>query len=263
VTAPSSESGRDRAPDYVLGLLDAEEVRAFEAELARTHALAKLVAELREVSAGLAAGSAMAPPGDLKERLMARVREMPPLAGPAPENRAGARTRWVVPGLVTALAASVVVAVVQGTQRAALQAELVRGRALLAEVEGRLARQDATLNTLLAAERELTLVHLAPSGAEASGIQLYWNRRINQGVLHAFRLPPAPAGRVYQLWLIRDGVPIPSRVFNSDPDGQVLVGGFELPAGGRFQAAAVTVEPPAGSSSPTLPILLVGPVPAP
>lgn len=261
MTTPSPESARDRAPDYVLGLLGAEEARAFEAELARSPELASLVTELRDVGVGLAASHAVAPPADLKRRVMARLHQAPPMKPSAPDIQPAVRRRWVVPGLVTALAAAVVAAVALDRQKAALEQELDRGRALLATVEQQLARREATLNTLLEAEQDLTLVHLAPSGPQAPGIQLYWNRRINQAVLHAFRLPPAPAGRTYQLWLIRDGTPIPSRTFNSDPDGHALVGGFELPSGARFEAAAVTVEPASGSATPTLPILLVGPVP--
>jgi len=259
MTAPSPESFRDLAPDYVLGQLGAEETRSFEAALQRSPELQVLVAELREVGAALAQGSAVTPPPGLKGRVMARARGTAAATAPAP--RSANRRRWVVPGLVTALAATAVAAVGLGREKAALEDELARSRASLAQVEQRLAAREATLNTLLEAENELTLVQLAPSGPQAPGIQLFWNRRINQAVLHAFRLPPAPAGRAYQLWLIRDGTPVPSRVFNSDPDGHALVRAFELPAGGGFSAAAITVEPSSGSATPTLPILLVGPVP--
>ncbi len=259
MTAPSPETFRDLAPDYVLGQLGAEETRAFEAAMDRSPELRELVAELRNVGAALAMGSAVTPPPGLKERVLAQARGS---AGrPTTDARLPARRRWVVPTLVTALAAAAIVAVGLGRQKASLADELARSRALLAEVEQRLTAREATLNTLLEAQNELTLVQLAPSGPQAPGIQLFWNRRINQAVLHAFRLPPAPAGKAYQLWLIRDGTPVPSRVFNSDPDGHALVSAFELPPGGGFAAAAITVEPPSGSATPTLPILLVGPVP--
>jgi anti-sigma-K factor RskA len=123
-----------------------------------------------------------------------------------------------------------------------------------------LAQASTTLNTLLAAESELTVVQLTTTGAAPPGIQFYWNRRANQGVLAAYRLPPAAEGKVYQLWLIHDGTPVPSTTFNSSADGRALVASFSLPANARFEAVAVTVEPAGGSRTPTLPILLVGTV---
>jgi hypothetical protein len=57
---------------------------------------------------------------------------------------------------------------------------------------------------------------------------------------------------------MRDGVPVPSRTFNSDPDGHALVQAFSVPAGGGFTAAAVTMEPAGGSPAPTTAILMFG-----
>ena len=79
-------------------------------------------------------------------------------------------------------------------------------------------------------------------------------------VLHAFRLPPAPKGKTYQFWLLRGGKPLPSITFNADPDGRALVQAFSLPTGGGYEGAAITVEPEGGSTTPTLPIYLVGKV---
>lgn len=131
----------------------------------------------------------------------------------------------------------------------------------LARVQAILAERDATLATLLDAERELTVVQLVAAGPEAPGMQLFWNRRTNTAVLHAFRLPPAPAGQVYQLWLIRDGVPVPSQLFNPGADGSVVLAGVSLPPGDGVSAAAVTLEPAGGSPQPTSAILLVGALP--
>jgi len=154
-----------------------------------------------------------------------------------------------------------VLAVGLGLRVRGLRREVDGNIASLAATSAKLARREATLDALLTAQFELTVVQLTTAGAEAPGIQFFWNRRSNQGVLHAFRLPPTGPGKVYQLWLIpRGGAPIPSQTFTSAPDGHALVEAFQLPIDGGFETAAITVEPEGGSQAPTLPIYLVGKV---
>lgn len=250
MTAPISDADRDLAAGYALGALTPEETRHVEALLHRSPELAREVAEYREVQAMLALGAG--PGGDpgLKERLLERVR--------ASQARPRPRRRPV--GLVVALAASVLLAAGLAVQVRRVTSELGERESTLAATRARLAERERTLNTLLEAERDLAVAHLAATGPDAPGIQLFWNRKANTAVLHAFRLQPAPAGRVYQLWLMEDGVVVPSRTFNSDPDGHALVQAFPVPAGARFTAAAVTVEPEGGSPAPTTTVLLYGPI---
>ena len=263
MSATIPESIRDLAAGYALGALTAEETRAVEAALAHSPELEHEVAQYREVNAllGLTAGEGPAP--DLRARLLQRIRT---------EKVAPLAPRWSRSALLLSigLAASVVVAVGLGLRVRSLGNTVAdRDRQLAAAVqklqatEEQLARREQTLNTLLTAQESLTVVQLAPSSPLAPGIQFYWNRRVDQAILHAFRLPPAAAGKVYQLWLIRDGKPIPSTTFNADPDGHALVQAFPLPPGGRFTAVAVTVEPTGGSQTPTLPILLIGNIAGP
>jgi len=80
-------------------------------------------------------------------------------------------------------------------------------------------------------------------------------------VVSASKLKPAPAGRTYQLWFIRDGKPVPSVTFNVAPAGDALVSDVTVPTGGEISAAAITEEPAGGSQQPTTPILLVGAAP--
>jgi anti-sigma-K factor RskA len=253
------DSLRELAAGYALGALSAEEAQQFEAALARSPDLAREVAEYREVNALLATGAGTATPDPtLRDRLIARIREskVVPLAPRRPP---------IVPLLALGLAASAVLAAGLGLRVRSLGGQLrARDSALgvrdsvLAEREGKLAARERTLNTLLEAEADLAIAHLTTTGPNTPGIQLFWNRKASSAVLHAFRLPPAPAGRVYQLWFMRDGVPVPSQTFNSDPDGHALVQAFTVPEGGGFGAAAVTIEPEGGSPAPTTPVLLFG-----
>lgn len=263
MTPAELDTMRELTPGYAFGALTPEEARAFEAAMAASPELARDVSEFREVGALLAARDGLKPPAELKQRLMASVRQQKVVALPAKAPRAG---RY----LEIALAASVLVAVGLGWRAWSLgevvrdrEAAIVDLRRALATSQTKLATRERTLNTVLTAEHDLSLVRLAAVGAQAPGIQFFWNRRSSEAIIHAFRLTPAPAGRVYQLWLMKDGKPIPSVTFNSGPDGRALVTAFELPAGGGFSAAAVTVEPAGGSPQPTSPVIMFGTVSGP
>ena len=253
MSAMIPESIRELAAGYALGALTPEENRAFEAALAESPALAREVAEYREVNALLAHSAAHQPGAGVKDRLFQQIRrdKVIPIRSP--------RT-WLAPVLAVGLAAAAMLAVGLNRRVGALTEELNHRDVRIAAVQAQLANRERTLNTLLAAESDLTVLQLTTTGPQSPGIQFYWNRRSNTAVLHAFRLPPTPKGKVYQLWLLRDGKPYPSTTFNTGADGDALVEAFTLPGGGGFQAAAITVEPDGGSTTPTMPILLIGKV---
>ncbi|MFN0178880.1 MAG: anti-sigma factor domain-containing protein [Gemmatimonadales bacterium] len=257
MSATIPESIREMAAGYALGALSPEETRVFEAALAQSGELQREVAEYREVNALLALSGGAQPDAAVKDRLMARISE----AKAVPLGRAASRR---IPWMAMALAATGLLAVGLGGRMRWLERQLLDRDATLAATAAKLAKREETLNTLLMAEAGLTVVHLTTSGDQAPGMQLFWNRLQNRAVLHAFRLPPATAGKVYQLWLIpRDGKPIPSTTFNSESDGHALVEAFQLPTDGGFDAAAITIEPAGGSTAPTMPIILVGRVTGP
>ena len=114
-------------------------------------------------------------------------------------------------------------------------------------------------------EKDLHVVHLkAADTVRGPGVQVFWNERHRAGVLHAFRLPPAPPGRAYQLWTTVAGRPVPSRVFDSDPDGHALVERLDLPrTTAGVTEMAITMEPAAGSATPTGAVIMRGVVPRP
>jgi anti-sigma-K factor RskA len=262
MTPDTADSLRDLAPGYVLGALSPEEARTFEAALAGSPDLRREVAEYREVSALLSLRPGTAPAPELRERLLARV------AAAKDARLHRARSVSGVPGIAwLAIAASTVLAAGLGWQVIRLTGT-VRGLetligdrdSVIAVREHKLAEREETLNTILTADRNLTVVHLGATGAEPVGIQFFWNRKHNRAIIHAFGLKPAQPGRVYQLWLMKDGKPIPSTTFNSEADGHALTLAFDVPAEGGYTAAAITEEPEGGSLQPTLPILLFGTV---
>ncbi len=243
------------AAAYALGALSPEETRAFEAHLAESPEMQREVADYREVGALLAL-NAEAPPPDaaLRQRVLDRIARERDRPLPAQ----GAGPRRAPPAMWGALAASLALAVGLGAWALVLRGQLGEQQALVADREARLAAREATLNAIL--EPDVVLYRLSASGESPPVIQLFWDRRREVAIVHAFNLPPAPAGRAYQLWLIPEGgAPVPSRVFNTEPTGHGLVEGVAIPTlgEGRYGAFAVTEEPELGSAQPTSPVLLL------
>jgi len=70
-------------------------------------------------------------------------------------------------------------------------------------------------------------------------------------LLIASNLPPAPAGKIYEMWVIpKGGKPVPAGLFQSDPTGAAthVQPGPVVPDGATI---AVTLEPSQGSDAPT------------
>jgi len=265
MTGPEPDSPRDLAAAYALGALPADEVRRFEAFLATSPETRREVAEYREVAALLALGGAeAAPDSSLRERVLARAAGERQGTGSAaqPGRSAVAPARPSGPVWI-ALAASLLVAVGLGAslisargRLGAMAAELRTRDGLLADARQQLRTRQAMLDALL--EPGVEMFQLTAHGDPEPGIQLFWNRRRHVAVVHGFRLKPIPGGKAYQLWFIRDGVPVPSVTFRPASDGTASIERVPVPGGGALTAAAVTVEPEAGSTRPTSPIVLTG-----
>jgi anti-sigma-K factor RskA len=253
---PEQDTLLDLAAAYALGSLSSEEARRFEAYLAGSPEAQREVAEYRDVAALLALGGPeAAPSAELRERVLSRIR------GPSARLSPALRRR---PAPWGALAAGLVAAVglgfgyVQLREVRDLRAELGRTVQRLAETSELLTAREATLNAIF--EPGVQMFQLTASGDPEPLIQLFWDRERHRAIVHGFKLESVPEGRAYQLWFIKDGAPVPSVTFKPEPTGHVKVEQIPVPADGEVSAAAVTVEPESGSTRPTSPILLVGPL---
>lgn len=73
----------------------------------------------------------------------------------------------------------------------------------------------------------------------------------NRGLLLVTDLPPLPPDRIYQVWLIKDGVKYGAGWFTVDPlgYGQTII--IPLAPFGQFDGMGITIEPRGGSVDPT------------
>ncbi len=89
--------------------------------------------------------------------------------------------------------------------------------------------------------------------------KVFYLRNRSSLVLLANNLPALGPRKAYELWLIpTSGAPIPAGVFKPDAHGSASVVNPPLPAGAEAKAFAITVEDEAGSTTPTMPIVMIG-----
>ncbi len=264
------------APAYVLGVLEADERRAFESHLAECEHCASEVRSLGRVTGGLDhAVPQVTPRAALRDRVL--------LAVGAPEVRTGARhmrtdaranepkarATWVM-GNWLAYAACVALATAAGLYAMNLRARVDSLEARLEVAQQRLAAADRAMvdarrvafetqsaMAVLAAS-DLTRVDLqgAPAAPQAAGRAL-WSRQSGM-VFAANNLPPLPAGKIYQVWLVAGGPPVSAGLVAPDEDGRG-VGFFRTPVDVTGPVTvAVTIEPEGGVPAPTGAFYLTG-----
>jgi len=236
------------AAPYALGALAPDERERFEAHLAECAVCRGEVQALREVAVLLAdAAPAATLPSGLRDRILREARQIRPLrSGRAP----------VIPWL--AAAASLLVALGFGYVYLRERADLQRASAALAAARDTVAARDSLIATIFAPD--VVTAALAATG-KAPSARLYWNPSRHRIVVAVFQLPPAAAGRTYQLWAIAQGKPVSLGVFNTAADGR-LTTAMDVPPGLTFELTAVTEEPAGGSPAPTQQPFLIGKVAA-
>jgi anti-sigma-K factor RskA len=246
------------AAAYVLGALPPEEAAAFEAALANDPALQREVAALREVTLALAESTdATVPSAGLRDRVISRTLGGGTVRGVAPTPAASRLPTWFA---IAAGLAAVAFGAAWLQQRAENRSLVTMAASLqrdLGRTQTRLASSQELLDVILAPDMRVDLVQ--STGTAQPQLRLFRDPARHVAIAMAQDLKPAPAGRTYQLWWIRDGVPVPSITFNPGADGRIAPLRVEMPAGdGTITAAAVTEEPAGGSPAPTTTPFMVG-----
>lgn len=147
----------------------------------------------------------------------------------------------------------------------AMQQEMARVTDQLEQAQGELRRE----REILAREREARELISAPEArimtlagtemATRARAKFVYDRTTGRAMLMADDLPPAPAGKAYQLWFIAEGKPpMPGQVFNTNSAGHAEMRD-QLPEEARGATVfAVTLEPSNGVPAPTGPMYLKG-----
>jgi anti-sigma-K factor RskA len=228
---------------YALDALETGERDRFEHHLQRCQPCSHEVRGLHDTATRLALAVARTPPPQLRERVLtaaARTRQNPPVIDQRPA--APPRSVWVPRLALAAAGVAVAVAAVLGITEAATQSHLDHVQAQEQAIEGVLNAPDARIVT-----------HRTSVGGTATVV---FSRSSRKMIFTTAGLPPLPASKVYELWVMA-------------PGNNRRAGLLPAPSGGRTapllvadlvpgDQAGVTVEPAGGTAQPTTtPILQI------
>ncbi len=225
---------------YALGALDANDVPALEAHLRTCKSCTTDLAAYRQITDGLlTALPPQSPPAGLKKRIQQRLgREA---------GSSSSAARWSFGRIAFGAAFLLLI----GLNALSLFQ--------LSSIRKAQAEQDARSTGVQTAIAMLAYPGTQVLAFDQNGVDgsLLVDKQRNLLAVFAWHLPPTPAAKVYQLWLI-------------DPQGQRTSGGFLVPEADYpfamtviqspapltgFTSLGVTIEPAGGSPGPTGPKL--------
>ncbi len=264
------------AGPYALGALREDDRRAFETHMATCVECRREVRDAALVAEGLGrVVDPQEPPAGLRDRVLAAAVASARTArhevrGGRPrleDARSAAAHNRYLPASWLLLAASLA-AVALGLYAWTLQSRLRETDAALRSTQTELAALETQLTQLQRTADEaarmaevlfapdVVLVNLAGQAAapRATGRALYSTSR--GLVFTASNLPPLPAGRVYQLWVVTKAAPLSAGLMRPDNAGRLR--SVTQTAASQPTAIALTIEPEGGVPAPTGAMYLVG-----
>ena len=207
----------DLTAGYALDALEADERARYEEHLATCESCREELQDFWQVAGALGhAAGGPTPPPSLRDRILDQARSERPNVVPL-------RRRIATPVLASAAAVAAVVAVGLGFWSLGLSSDLDDANSVLAVLS------DPNARTNRSAGGEANLV-VTPTGEAALVVR---------------RLAPAPPGKVYEIWVLEDGVPQRAGLF--DQPGVSLLSRRV----NRGQTVAITLEPDGGVDAPT------------
>ena len=283
------EEYREMLAAHALSALDVAEARELATHVATCAECRAELETWRDTAAALAyMAPPVEPPAKLRARLLDSVRAQSAVkssssiktasqriesqaeeSSPAESNvvpfARPARRVWSTASRVGALAASlvfvalIIALILLWNRYGTMQQEVARLSGQLNQTQDELTRERETVTRNQEALKLMTapdarMATLAGTEmATNAHAKIVFDRRTGRAMLMADNLPPAPAGKAYQLWFIANGKPpMPGHVFTPDATGRAEMHD-EVPAEARNTNAifAVTLEPSGGTTTPT------------
>ncbi len=284
----SHEHYKEMLPLYSLGTLEEAEERALTAHLTTCGECRAELDEWCDTASALAHAAGPAEPSpELRSRILENVRSLNAQPASGKVGVRGSRTAeglnpaaesasadsnvvhmpvrsWNFQQRVLAVAASLAFVAlltslfVVWSRNQALQAEVARLSRGFDEAQGKLARLEQDSEILNAPTLAVATLKGTAMAQKAQG-KLMYDQKTGRAIFTASNMPPAPAGKAYQLWYITGNRAMRGAVFSVDPSGRATMRD-QLPAEARDATAfAVTLEPAPGVDAPTGEKYLVSP----
>lgn len=245
---------------YAVDALDRDERDGFEQHLAACAACRAEVGELTDAAHSLGALTEATPSAELRSAVLAgitRVRPLPPLVA---DERADEPPAVVTPGVPTVGEAAAtgtgarVIPLFRRTSTWLVAAAAAAVVAVGGVAWSPWAGDQPALTAIQQVERAQDAATVT-SHKGATTATLAYSRQMDQSAITVTGMPPAPDGKVYQLWYVGSDEIARSAGFLTPADGRgqaVLDGQIDGAA-----AVGVTVEPAGGSTAPTTTPILV------
>lgn len=247
---------------YAMGALPEHE-RAEVAAAVAAHA--ELAAELEAIEAALirhAASVAPALPADMADKIWAATQQQAPpatrtipLPPPAMGGEPAKSNKWLYAAGLALLLASAAGNVWMYSQQqeqqltnAQLAARVTDMEAKGKQLEGQLSKY-AKATDLMAdtAVKMVMMQTVQPSKPMTAAV--YWNKRDGMAYVALPKMPPPPAGKQYQMWVIQGGKPVSMGVL---PTAMEPADMYEIEAKlASIDAFAISLEPMGGNPQPT------------
>lgn len=218
---------------YALNAVNELERAEFERHLAVCEACDQEVRELREVTARLGQATALAPPPDLKNRVLAtvsQVRQLPPTITPARTGKPP--SRWAL--RLTGFAAAVLLAV-----SATLGVLLVRER--------QSGEQSRKIAAILQADDARVVTGEVDDGGSATVVM---SRSQNRAVVLVAGMGKLRPGQEYQAWMVVENESNRDEIIRTKSAGRMASNRLDIDALGAANAFSITIEPEGGSAKP-------------
>jgi anti-sigma-K factor RskA len=194
------------------------------------------------------------PPQRSRERLLKAIAQEP--RGQKAQARRSSSSWIFVPWL--AAAAFMLVAGLFWRQSDQLAQRVARLQNESAQQQAQLERAREIVSTLTSADAMRVTLVAAQTPPQPQGKAIYVRDRSSL-IFLASNMPGLPPQKAYELWLIpTNGAAIPAGLFKPDARGSATVVEPPLPAGVEAKTFAITIEPEQGSSTPTMPIVMMG-----
>ena len=216
---------------YAINALSGDEAELFRTHLDACQACRQEVREMQAAAAQMGWAESLAPPADLKARILAaaeRSPQLPPRVAHSGE-RSEHRVRTRFPRFLVAAAAVLIAAAGIGFLQ--MRDDATPGSTLAASVVRVFEAPDAHRATVETVNGGKVSVATSPS--------------LNRMAVDTDELPDLKNGQVYQLWAVADGSFASAGLLENPDRGAAMA----MPAEGT--RVAITIEPAGGSVKPT------------
>ena len=247
---------------HALSALDADDARALSQHLAECDECRRELADWESTASSLALGANPVEPSPLvRDRIISAVRNEKRASNVIPIPQQSRRGAWASFGQVGAIAASIaclvlflwIIVLHQQNRSLRRQIDFMSSEIRSTQQEAR--RANEFVNILSSPGAKVAELQGSGQGEGATAQFVY--DRSGRAMLMANNLPPAPAGKEYQLWfIVGKNPPIPGGTFAPDDVGRGELMDQVPDVALDSAVFAVTLEQAGGATAPTSSIYL-------